>query len=136
MAESAKNAVFQITDAGGVLRTIHCSLSSITMNQSRGIDVLETFCATQKSVGNTDTSFDFSGLLELGSNEIDEILFGLMNDTTPRLFNFYPKGSGSGGVRYYGSGLLESANKGAEVPGFLTVEGTYQVDGNVAREVI
>jgi hypothetical protein len=102
-------SVLKITDSGGTLRDISPYVVNITPHFERDMLPATTLGQThkQKRAGLDDTSLDLELLYsEDASVGTDTILGPLLADTTPRAWEYYPRGTS--GVKYSGSGLIKN----------------------------
>lgn len=106
---SSHTSVFKITDTGGTLRDISANIVSIRPSFSRKFSEKTVLGASheQSWPGIKVSSFD----LELVYNETadtgtDTVLGPLLEDTTARAYEYYPRGTS--GKKYYGTCYVEN----------------------------
>lgn len=130
MSASANNIVFQLTDAGSTLRTLHCDLDSFNYKASRATSKRSTFCAVEKSVGSTDNTIQMSGVWNDDSGMSHATLNGLKYVTTEVLYKYGPNGSGSGEVLISGVAILTDYTINQDADGIIEFDATLEVQGN------
>jgi len=103
-------SVLKLND-GSTLRDITPNIVSITPRFASQIHDATALGATHERpyVGMSLTSLD----LELVYNEdanvgTDTVLAALLEETDPLAFEYYPRGTGAGKTKFYGTGLIEN----------------------------
>lgn len=132
---NARLQVFKIHD-GAELITLTCDLNGVQLQQSRTISAFETFCEINKSPGNVGGTINLTGKYNGASGAIDATMSTLMGSDVPTLFEYFPEGSGSGKIRYYGSGYVTNYQVGGDAGGNVEVSATVEIDGDTLRDTI
>ena len=125
---AGKNFVFDVT---GSLTPIECYVSEPSMN--RAMETLEavTGCGRNYVAGFENSTVDLSGPW---SKEIDDILAPLYG--TEIAWRYFPGGSGSGKVRYSGTGLFTDYNIKGSASALVDWTAKLSVIGSVTRAVV
>jgi hypothetical protein len=113
-----------------VLRTLQCDLTDSQYGGPRSVTKTETFCAVNKSIGNPDITIQVSGLYDGDADQVHDVFYALWYETDPKLYKYGPGGSATGAVLLSGECWLTDYSISATAGGDVTVDATFEVQGN------
>lgn len=134
MTISASNAVFQIQDTGGQLRTLQCDLDDIDYGGAASITKKETFCAVQKVKGSPDIAISVTGIYSGDADGAWDVFYDLWLETDQtRPYKFGPAGSGTGALLLSGECYVTEFHIKETAGGDVSISAKMEVDGNDTR---
>lgn len=128
-----KSAVFKIADSGATLRDVSSVVNTASLSRSAETAEVTALGNSSKAYipGLKDATISVEGMADVTTSGYFD---GVLGTTTT--WEYYPAGTGSGQVKYSGSGILTSFETSAEVGGAVSVSGEVQVSGDVTRTVV
>jgi hypothetical protein len=122
-------SVLKITDTGGTLRDISAYVVGVTPHFGRKLNDSTTLSKSHEQVGPglNQTSLDiellYSEDADVGS---DTVLGPLLEDDTPRTWEYYPRGIS--GKKYSGTGLIENYQPNTKVGNLVGATATLRAN--------
>lgn len=129
-AGHGKNAVFKITDAGGVLRDISAFLTGANFDETADVADVSGLGSAAKSyvAGLTDATLGIDGLIDPTTDGYLHGVLGLL-----KAWEYHPQGVATGTPKYSGSGFLTGYSPSTSLDDAGKFTGTFQVSGAVTR---
>lgn len=129
-AGHGKNAVFKITDAGGILRDISAYLTGANFDPTADVAETSGLGATSKTyvAGLKDATLGVDGLIDPTT---DGYLFGILG--LAKAWEYHPQGVVTGTPKYTGSGILTAYSPSTSLDDAGKFTASLQVTGDVAR---
>jgi len=135
MATAGRKLVFKLDNSAGTLTDITAKLNDFSFPQTVGTEETTTFGDESQEFISTlkGATIDFVGDWD---PTIDEHLFGILGLDTTLTFEYYPTGTASGGVKYWGECRLTSYEISSPVGGKISFSASLQITGDVTRSIV
>lgn len=131
----ARNASLYLEDSTGASQSMSGLLNTINLSRTAEAPDVTGFGNDNRqrlSNGIKDFQLTFNAFFSSGTNEVDEVLNGILSGST--MFQFGPSGSSSGCILYSGCAVLTEYAMDFSVEGAATVSGTLMArSGSVTR---
>lgn len=139
MASShGKSGVFKYDNSGGSLQDISTNITKVDLNFDVELSDDSSLGDSSRSVlaGLKSYTISLEGWWSPTANEVDAIFGGTMGQSSTQTFQYFPVGTASGSVVYYGESRPESYIIGIPVDDTVSFSATIKTSGNVTRSTV